>query len=185
MHNVMSYLGSSEKYWIEYRAANAPTESDKDIALRTMEWIPQQPDTSDYMSTLQKCIIAGAITDKRVGVLVSAVHVFHKSMERAAEAAMPKANEWLGDIKQRLKGLTATVHRVNFTEGHYGVTTIITLHTGEGNELVWMASGAVEVERGEVWTFDGTVVAHNQWKDTKQTKINRVVYKIKGQEKAA
>ena len=130
------------------------------------------------MDNLQKAVTAGAISSKRIGIVASAVHVYQKARERAQEDNMPKCNEHLGTVGERLKGLTADVTRIRYSDGYYGTTTIITLRTPKGHTLVWFASGNKDVEVNDTWTFDGTVKKLDEFNGTKQTVFTRVKYAI-------
>lgn len=157
---------------------NVPTEADALMAKNIAEWILEQSDASDYMATLIKCVKAGAISLKRLGVLASAVTVYKRAIEKTVVVDdTPKANKWIGTKKDRLRGIVGTIKMVRTVPGfNEGLTTIITLVTGEGNTLVWFATNYPDAEVGDVWTFDGTVKNHNEFRGTKQTVINRVKY---------
>ena len=164
---------------------NVPTQDDIDVGKHTAEWILRQDNSMDYFDSLQKCVNAGAISHKRVGILASGVSGYQRAVARAMDNATPKANEHLGEIGKRLKDITATVKMVRVVDGYYGETTIITLLTPEGNTLVWFASGSHDVEQGECWVFDGTVKKHDTFNNTNQTVVNRVKYTTTKQEMAA
>lgn len=153
-----------------------PCDMDINTAKMTAEWIMAQDSASDYISNIQKAITAGAISHKRIGVVVSAVYAYQKHLERIAADAGPICNEYLGEVKSRLKGLTATVTRVRHTEGFYGITTIVTLKTPMGHTLTWFASGSIDVNANDVWKFDGTVKDHKEYNGTRQTVLSRVKY---------
>jgi len=160
---------------------NVPTDADELMAKNAAAWILEQSDAGDYMATLIKCVKAGAIGWKRMGVLVSAITVYKRATEKAMEVdTTPKANEWLGTKKDRLRGIIATIKMVRTTPSSFddGMTTIVTLVTGEGNTLVWFATNYPDAEVGDVWKFDGTVRDHNEWKGTRQTVVNRVKYEL-------
>jgi len=180
-HRVGSYLNPYTTKEIEFVNNNTPTDADELMAKNTAAWILEQSDASDYMATLIKCVNAGAISYKRLGVLASAITVYKRATEKAVKVdTTPMSNEHMGTKKDRLRGIVATIKMVRDVPSNFdeGITRIVTLVTGEGNTLVWFATNYPDAEVGDVWTFDGTVRDHNEWKGTRQTVINRVKYTL-------
>ena len=175
---VSSYMFSSDSYWITERATNTPTQDDIDTAKNAMEWIAEQSDVTEYMDNLKRAVEAGAVSEKRLTFVASGVYSYNRAKAEAEKAKdnANKSNRHLGNIKDRLKDIMATVKRVRFTDGYYGTTTIITLETATGDTLVWFASGSHDIEEGEYWVFDGTVKKHDTFNNTRQTIITRVKY---------
>ena len=155
---------------------DVPTVEDEQFALDAIEHIRSQGFSSDYIENCVKALDAGWTTEKRIGLLASIPGVYKAHRERQEANKGPTLNEYRGEIKERLRGVQATVQRVRYTEGMYGTTSIITLKDGEGRTLIWFASGYHEPETGEQWTLDGTVKAHNEFKGTLQTVLTRVKY---------
>ena len=151
-----------------------PTEDDELTAKYAVKWLDEQSDFSDYITNVKKAVNAGAISPKRMGLVASIVYAYQRHLERVTADNAPKCNEHIGKVKERLKGLTATVQRVRHVPGYYGMTSIITLRTPQGHCLVWFASGHHEPGIGEIWTLDGTVKEHNEYNGEKQTVITRV-----------
>ena len=175
---VERYLFPITEYDFEINTTMSPTSYDITMAKDTMEWIRNDNGVNDYMANLIKAVNAGAISLKRFGVVVSAVTSFKRHVKRTEdeEVKATRSNNWIGLIKVRLKGLVATVADVRITDGYYGETTIVTLLTGTGDTLKWFSSVSIDVERGDVWTLDGTVKAHDEFRDTKQTVLTRVKF---------
>ena len=184
-NRVSSYLfpyTDDEKRWA---AANQPTDKDCEIGQETSDWILEQDTGNDYMDTLNKCISAGAISHRRLNILVSSVIVYQRAMDKVREDSIPKANEHVGAVKERLRMIDAIVTRVHHGEGYNGDYTVINLISIEGNTFVWFASGYKEIDSGEHWLFDGTVKEHDEFRGTKQTKITRVKYDLLNQAECA
>jgi hypothetical protein len=171
--HVINYLSPSSADEVNFRNNNAPSVLDTTTAQQTIKWISEQSTASDYIDTLTKCVKAGVVTHKRFGVVCSAPAVFMKTL---ADNSKPTSNEWIGTIKDRMKYLAGTVKRVRYAEGAYGTTTIVTITNCSGDELVWFASSALEIEVGEEWFFDATIKAHKEFNGIKQTVLTRVKY---------
>ncbi len=153
------------------------SDDDHDMAKIAAQWVmTQDGNNSEYISNLQKAIHAGAISGKRLAIVASGVFAYQKHLERVNASTGPVCNEYLADVKTRLKGVQATVERVRYSEGFYGLTTIISLKTAMGHSLVWFATGKVDAQVNDVWVIDGTVKDHKEFNGTKQTVVTRVKY---------
>lgn len=171
--HVINYLSPTTMDEVNFRNNNAPNAADITTAQQTIKWISEQSTASDYIDTLTKCVNAGAVTHKRFGVVCSAPSVFLKTL---VDNSKPTSNEWIGTVKERMRDLAGTVKRVRYAEGEYGTTTIVTITNCSGDELVWFASNALEIEVGEEWFFDATIKAHKEYNGIKQTVLTRVKY---------
>ena len=59
-------------------------------------------------------------------------------------------------------------------EGYYGTTRIFEMVTESGDKLVWFCSGDPQgLEEGKIFNLKGTIKRHGEFKDEKQTTINR------------
>ena len=98
-----------------------------------------------------------------------------------AEAALspltPESHsEYLGEIKERLRNIEATITDIRTTEGAYGTITIYTFKNEE-NVLVWFSSSCKDIKVGEKILLTGTVKDHKTYKGVKQTYLSRCLIK--------
>jgi len=182
-NDVLSYFFSTSHYAADFRRENPITDTHRERARNVIQWVMDQDDENMYFWNLQTILNNEACTFKRFGIVVSAVASYNRA-QKAAEAAAndTRANEHLGTVKQRMKGLAVNVVAINFTEGYYGPTTIVSMEDSDGRSLVWFASNCPEVEKGDKLTIDGTVKQHKEYRDRKQTVLTRV--KIQSREAA-
>jgi len=175
---VSTYMNPISDKEQKFVRNNIPTQTDIDMGAKAAEWVLEQSDSGDYMSTLIKCVKAGAISHKRLGFLASAITAYKRATEKLVEVTTNMTNEWVGEKKERLRGIVATIKMVRTIPSNFddGATIIVTLVTGEGNTFVWFATNYPDAEVGDVWTFDGTVKNHNEYRGTRQTVISRVKY---------
>jgi hypothetical protein len=175
---ISTYLNPFSDDEKKFVRDNIPTQGDIDLGAKAAEWVLEQSDASDYMATLIKCVKAGAISHKRLGFLASAITAYKRAIEKPVEVTDNMTNEWVGDKKERLRGIVGTIKRVRTIPSSFdeGMTTIVTLVTGGGNTFVWFATNYPDAEVGDVWTFDGTVKNHNEYQGTRQTIVSRVKY---------
>lgn len=129
---------------------------------------------SDYVQNVQILLDESHVGPRHVGLLASVVKVWAKQFEVEAERkANPVTNEWVSEVKTRLRGLKVVVTKVAYIEGDYGVSTLLVMRDDAGHAFKWFASGAKEVEAGDEITLDATVKAHEEFNGTKQTVLTR------------
>ena len=103
-----------------------------------------------------------------------------EAAERAAEAARIAAqkaiSQHVGEIGQKIE-LPATYEYTATFETHYQWMEV-TMHVhrfkdAQGNVLVWKTQSSFRAEQGAQVTLKGTVKAHSEYKDEKQTELTR------------
>ena len=132
--------------------------------------------SGDYGMNAQAAARSNHIGYRSTGVLISLVGVWYRAQEKAAAAATERAtvlNEFVGEPKQRLRGLVLTVRTVREIEGDYGISTLLVMRDAEGHTFKWFSSSVYGVDAGDVLTLDATVKGHEEYEGTKQTVITR------------
>lgn len=133
---------------------------------------------SDYGMNVRVVLNSEQVTRRSLGILSSVVGILHRNNEREAERkATPKVEGFLGEVKERIKGLEVTVTGMRYLEGEYGTTTLVSFRTAEGKVAKWFASGVKEFEVGDEMVIDATVKAHEQYSGQDQTMITRAKVK--------
>lgn len=99
-----------------------------------------------------------------------------KIEKRFKQAEGPSLSEYVGEVGERLRNLTAIFKSTRGFAGNYGWTNIHTFQVGE-NILVWFTAKDLELERGQVVDLTGTIVKHEEFRGIKTTKINRCIVK--------
>ena len=124
---------------------------------------------NQYLLQCKALVERGWITEQSAGLAASMT----KGPPKAKE---PSKSVHVGTIGQRmeLKGLKTVFCHTR--EGEYGVSTIIKFVDPVGNEYTWFASGCPTLATvgDELHDVKATIVAHDEYKGTKQTIINRV-----------
>jgi hypothetical protein len=106
--------------------------------------------TSDYVPKKGDGFIAYAIMARR--------RATEKALKAEQAAKSAAASEWIGQVGDRIKGLTFTVTFTREFEGHYGVSVLTKGHTAEGNQILWFGRGGME--QGRTYTASATIKAH-------------------------
>jgi hypothetical protein len=153
-----------------------PTDKDQAKAVAAIEWALATTDHSEYIHNIRVIAKTGYATPKQTGFGAS-IYIAHKNaMAREAAIKLPKnGGGYVGTPGERqvFKGLKL----VNVREwgGKYGVTYFHKFVDGAGNVLVWKGNKALLADEGDTVDVKATVKAHDTYKGTKQTFINRAV----------
>ncbi len=176
-----------------------PDEQDEKEAAAAIAWAAEIDDevidkaSSDYLHNIRAVARVEGVHYKQVGIGASIIVAYQKDQEREIQrrkrntefADRKVSSTHFGEIKKRYE-LELTLERLRYTEGNWGTTVIHGFVDENGNEFVWFASGEPPypeqgkwgpVRRGlivgETYKLRGTVKAHNEWKDIKQTVLSR------------
>lgn len=95
---------------------------------------------------------------------------------RFAEAEGPSLSEYMGEVGERLRNLTAIYKSSRGFEGAYGYTHIHTFERGD-NILVWFTTKDLNFEKGQVVDLTGTVKKHEEFRGVKTTQLSRCIIK--------
>lgn len=129
--------------------------------------------TSDYASKLKTLAAEESVAPRHIGMLASAPAAWMRAQEKEVEQASAPTSQALGTIKEKLE-FTGTIKSIRYIESMYGVTTLYTLVTPDGNVVKWFSSTrALGTDEGVVFTLRGTVKAHEEWKGQTQTVVTR------------
>ena len=95
---------------------------------------------------------------------------------RFKEAEGPSFSEYVGQVGERLRNLTAIYKSTRGFAGMYGWTNIHTFQIGE-DVLVWFTAKDLNLEKGQVVDLTGTVKKHEEFRGTKTTQLSRCIIK--------
>lgn len=154
------------------------TEIDDREAELAMEWLSKIEPTSDFLHTLSVLRDLNGVPRSKMGFAVSIIACAKRARdEEITRQGKAKFEDgFIGEPKQRLRGLKVEVVRSHSVAGNFGVTTIVTFRSEEGKQLTWFASGERTFESGDRHVITGTVKEHKS--DAKfgdSTVLTRVV----------
>ena len=157
-----------------------------------VDWISAQEDRGNYIHNLK---VACGLTFAEVGnagILCSLFAAYDRELERLAEKAArearlaaqreaEKVSEYVGEIGKRIEFKPVYARVVTSWENTFspygGVTYIWKIKDGDGNVYTWKTSNEFREDRdGETVlpeTIKGTVKAHTEYRDVKQTELTR------------
>jgi hypothetical protein len=132
---------------------------------------------SDYVLNLKAILGSETVTPKNIGYLVSAPQAYARAVEktliREREKSATAESVHVGAKGDKVE-IEATVSRINYIEGYYGVTVLYTLLATDGNVYKWFASReALGNQQGVTVKVRGTVKDHDEYNGTKSTVLTR------------
>jgi hypothetical protein len=172
----------SHEIWVEQKKLHYQ-DRDKAQAEAALEWARALPttDVGDYIYSLGVACRAGYVTYKTMGLVASAISAHLRHLDREKELQQrqfedaTKSREWVGEIKKREVFEKLTVKRLTYIDGQWGVTTLVHFEDRLGNQIKWFASKELDLHEGDVVDIKATVKAHSEYKNVKQTIVNRAV----------
>ena len=95
---------------------------------------------------------------------------------RFKEAEGPSFSEYVGQVGERLRNITAIYKSTRGFAGMYGWTNIHTFQNGD-DVLVWFTAKDLDLEKGAVVDLTGTVKKHEEFRGVKTTQLSRCIIK--------
>lgn len=137
-------------------------------------WVMSQKAENNYMSNLQSAFKSGFVTEKTIGLVVSAVSAFNRAM---GEKITKAVSEFVGVVGEKISKKVTLKFSTSW-ETQFGITFLYSMVDDSGNVMTWKASRQQYLDNDPVMTSDvfeiaGTVKDHMVYKDVKQTILTR------------
>lgn len=154
-----------------------PTDKDAETARLAIEWMSaQNADNNDYIHNCKLVCQAGYVNSKTSGIAASIVSSYLREVSALAECkareAKPESN-YVGEVKQRLRGLQVKCVGYWSRESDWGVSHIHRFIDECGNVYTWFGGKDIADVDQEL-KIDGTVKNHEEFRGSKQTVLTRV-----------
>ncbi len=133
-------------------------------------WVAQTTPNTDYGHNMKLALASDYISDRLIGVAVSAPKAYASHLGRLAEQNASTPSEYLGNVGERMI-LNLKVTKVVSFEGMYGYTHINICRDADNNVVVYKGSG--RWNEGERYAVKATVKAHEARSGVNQTLIAR------------
>lgn len=136
---------------------------------------------SEYAQNMRALAGADTATYRNLPLLISATGSRLAQQERAKRDEVLSTSAHVGVVPDKaagrkgtkLTGLAARVATVRHMESDWGMKTLLTFVTEDGNVLKWWASSVQEYEVGDAVTLAATVKKHDEFRGVKETIIER------------
>ena len=158
--------------------ANSPAAVKE--AKEALAWIAEQDDShSSYLHNLKVVCSMGQVRSWHYGILASLIPTWNKSLvreaARKAQENREKVSAHVGKVGERITFDVESTRIVTSWETDYGMMWLVKFVTTEGNVIMWRASNinALPDDLELVRRVIGTVKDHDEFRDIKQTFVNR------------
>lgn len=150
----------------------------KELAITVMEYFKNNQFLDNFLNNT-KIYLSNEYT-KISGFVAYALLAYEKEMEKLQQKEIKKGNknasQYIGTvgekIQKELKLNKAIVYETHYT--YYGETNYIYLFEDtEGNIYKWNTSKDLEKNEGDTITIKGTIKAHEEYNNQKQTVLTR------------
>jgi hypothetical protein len=173
--NLPEVIALKEEFYS--RADHYQAEGEKII-----EWGRKLDGVGDYINNLRVILSSDYVSDKNMGLAVSAVTAYDREMEKIARAALPEraaGKGFFGTVKQRAEH-DVTIDRIYAQDNHWGCFKTFYFRTQEGQILIWKTDYSTSLEvagrpanNGDKLRIAFTPTRHDVYKDEERTYVNR------------
>lgn len=152
------------------------SDDDYQTALQVMEWgrsLAERDGLNDYLWNLRAAFAGDYMPSRAEGIIASGYIAFLREKESERRAREAADSKHIGEVGQRLPlALKATA--VRSMPSNYGVTTLVSFVTREGDVVKWFASGdkTAAFKPGKTYQGDVTIRKHDEWQGVKQTIVS-------------
>jgi len=159
-----------------HQAYDARDEKMVEYIKKVMAWFEEiEYGQNDYMDNLSQFGGIECFTNiRRFGLLCSAVAAFDKETKKLeATKALAENSEYVGQVKERLRGLEVVQKSCYERETQWGTSYAYQLIDKLGNVFMYWGTVFFGAENGDTIILDGTVKKHDEFRGVKQTHLTR------------
>lgn len=163
------------------------TDADRERAQAALDWLaglPEQDRSEGYLANLYAASLGSLYVPGRHSNLVASLvgaaypNALNEARKRFERDSLPESKP-VGIVGERMRGIAVTIVRDPKTfESDFGITTLVSMRSAEGCDLIWWASGekTLSYKLGTEHTIDFTPKAHKVSEYTKrmETQVSRV-----------
>lgn len=153
-----NYLERNKKFRIEV------TAEDRELAKTALDWVRDdlgerdESDLDEFEHNLVTYCRADYLPEKGDGFIAACIGSYQRELQRNLEAKKAADSQWIGQVGDRVKGLTFSVTFVRSFEGRFGTRWLTKGHDADGNGILWWGSGGLE--QGKTYTASATIKKH-------------------------
>ncbi|CAL9955719.1 hypothetical protein VPHD479_0010 [Vibrio phage D479] len=166
----------------DYTARYDLEQAEKEAA-KIIDWVKALEPKTDFEHNIKACIERGFVSSKGFGFTCAAIVAYNKAQDNDI-LAKKKVKEvlvsnYIGTIKKR-EEFELTLEHVFVSEGYYGDTYIHKFTDLNGNVVTWFGTKRLSHKDGsavgvtDTVKVKATVKEHAEYKDVKQTVVQRV-----------
>lgn len=147
-------------------------DTDYETADKVIEFFNNY-ETNDIFEQNTKLFVTGKTPISwENGFVAYAYELYKKIIARLEELANKKQSNFYGNVGDRIN-ITGKINRTGHYETQFGLVVIYKITDENGNVFIWKTTSYVEVENNVTVNVTGTIKAHNEYRDEKQTVLTR------------
>ena len=148
-------------------------DEDRNWAAKTIEFFRREESFSnDYMENIRVLMKDDLVRDRHMGLIASSVITTQREL---AEKVEEKESNYVGNVKDRLRGLDLILERIVFLgHGSFGPAYLHLMKDDNCNAFSWITGSKIEEADGTRIKVDASVKGHKLYKEKKQTVLTRV-----------
>ncbi len=153
-----------------------PTESDKETAAKTIEWMKAlEPSADNFRTNLKTLAETGCVSVKGFGLATCAVPLYLRHIsDEAKRAASPVSNEYVAAVGEKIQEEVQVIRKHCF-DSYYGQNCVHTMVNDKQQTIVWFASNTAEwLEIGCRYKITAVVKKHYTFRSINQTTVSRL-----------
>lgn len=161
----------------ELHKALRPTDEDKELAAKALEWFKSLPDDekeTPFLHNIDVIVKGSRVSSKNIGFLAALLPMYDRHLRGEQEKNTPRANQHLGQVGDKIGPIAVKVVRTRVLTGQFGQTQICTMEDAAGNTFVWFNNSSTDLKEGDSISIIGTVKKHDDFNGRNQTHLTRV-----------
>lgn len=178
-HGFTRWISDHKVYEYKQQMKNVGFNPESESTIKAVEdalvWIAEQEESNNYMHNLK--IVCGSkyVSASNSGIAVSLFPTWNKDLEyqkkQEAKRNADATSKHVGEIGQRITFKIASATCLTSWETEWGITQLFKIVDYSGNVFTWKTSAYPDFEKVE--TITGTIKAHNEFRNCKQTELTR------------
>ena len=160
-----------------------PSEADVELAKAALAWISEfdlkDPAIQDYIYNCGLIAKTSMARYWEFGLVCSIVASYQNHLLKLTEQTLEKkTSDWVGEVGQKKFEVDVTFLKEWGFSGQWATVYIMKFVDADGNIFIWKTASPVSVKAGDKLKLVGTIKAHDEKYDTKQTVMTRCKYKL-------
>ena len=148
-----------------------PTDQDRELAARVMEWMSALETDNDYRYNLWALSQMDTWLPHHIGLATSAVAAYLREQEEKALAEQSES-DWIGTPGQKVE-VEATYKGAPTFETMWGTMYIHKFQDDDGNVIIWKTGKYLDLDDGDRVVVSGKIKEHDEYKGIRQTVLTR------------
>lgn len=163
-----------------HRAGFNISNSEKTVQ-EALAWIAEEPEYSTYISNLKTACSLEYNPHRNIGILASLFPAYYRAMKKKEEkrnreetSGFPDelSSEFVGQPGEHISIQAVFVKCIWSANTEYGESRLYKIISKDGNVFLWKTYKALREGPQEI-VIVGTVKAHNEFRNVKQTEVTR------------